>query len=153
MCHILGIEEEVFFTGAIPNQELPAYYAAADLFLFASKTETQGIVLLEAFAGATPVYAIHATGVNDLVRDGYNGRLTDENPIAFTEAVMDYLTKKDNPLAFSKRAYYTALQYRQDAVAQKAFSLYNVTYRREIKHRTSWDMMASGMTGKKFFSA
>lgn len=153
LCRTLGIEEEVVFTGKLSNEELPAYYGAADLFLFASKTETQGIVLLEAFAGSAPVYAIHATGVDDLVRDGYNGRLTDENTESYTNAVLDYLTGRDNNRTFSAQAYQTALQYRQEAVAQKAFSLYNVTYQRETRHHSGWHSQPSRMAVKKSFIA
>ncbi len=69
----LGLEEEVIFTGTVANAALPDYYRAADLFLFASKTETQGIVILEAMAGETPVIALKATGVSDLVKNGQNG--------------------------------------------------------------------------------
>ena len=44
-------------------------------FLFASKSETQGIVLAEAMAAGTPVVAVHAVGSDDIVKDGVNGFL------------------------------------------------------------------------------
>ena len=49
------------------------YLNAADAFLFASKSETQGIVLLEAMAAGCPVAAVRASGVVDVVRQGING--------------------------------------------------------------------------------
>jgi phosphatidylinositol alpha 1,6-mannosyltransferase len=55
------------------NRELPALYASADAFLFASITETLGLVVLEAMAAGLPVIATPAGGVADNLRDGQNG--------------------------------------------------------------------------------
>lgn len=79
----LGLKDVCHFTGQVENERIPLYYQAADAFLFASKTETQGIVLLEAFAGKTPVIALRASGVEDIVTDGKTGLLTEENPDSF----------------------------------------------------------------------
>lgn len=69
----LGISEEVVFIGNVENEKVKDYLNAADLFLYASKSETQGIVLAEAMAAGNPVVAVSATGVDDIVRDGVNG--------------------------------------------------------------------------------
>ncbi len=124
----LGLENVVIFTGAIPNGELPPFYAAADAFLFASKTETQGIVVLEAFAGGTPVYGVRASGVSDLVRDGYNGRLTQEDPEAFAGKILDILKGRE-PGELAQNAYACALEYSETEVARKALNLYNKVIR------------------------
>ncbi len=50
-------------------------YRAADLFLFSSTTDTQGLVLAEAMAAGTPVLAVDGPGQRDIVRDGFNGFL------------------------------------------------------------------------------
>ena len=63
----LGIEEEIVFVGKVPNEELNCYLQACDAFLFTSKSETQGIVLAEAFAAGLPVVAVEASGVEDIV--------------------------------------------------------------------------------------
>ncbi len=89
----LGLEDSIIFTGAIPNERIPVYFKAADAFLFASKTETQGIVVLEAFAGATPVIAVKASGVEDLVDDGVNGILTGEDTEEYAARVTDFLNQ------------------------------------------------------------
>lgn len=124
-CRRLNIAEEVIFTGQIPNEELSPYFAAADAFIFASKTETQGIVILEAFAGKTPVYAINASGVADLVRNGWNGRLCQEDVESFADNLIRVLEGKENLELQSKNAYETALDYQQDAVAHRAVQQYN----------------------------
>ncbi len=124
-CARLGLEECVCFTGAVPNDKLAPYFKAADLFLFASKTETQGIVVLEAFAGQTPVIAVRASGVEDLVEDGRNGFLTVEEPHVYAAQLTAMLRGAYDSSAMEAYAGRTAEQYREDAVAMKAIRYYN----------------------------
>ena len=64
----------VIFLGNLDRErELPELYASADAFVFASTTETLGLVVLEAMAAGTPVIATPAGGVADHLRDGENG--------------------------------------------------------------------------------
>src|SRR3984885_6490906 len=63
------------FTGYLRGKPLASAYASADLFLLPSKTETLGLVLLEAMASGCPVVACRAGGVPDAVQDGYTGFL------------------------------------------------------------------------------
>lgn len=64
----------VTFLGNLDRErDLPALYASADAFLFASVTETLGLVVLEAMAAGLPVIATPAGGVADNLRDGDNG--------------------------------------------------------------------------------
>lgn len=55
--------------GNIPPDEISKYYIASDLFVFSSKSETQGMVLLEAMAGYCPVVAVSAGGIEDVIID------------------------------------------------------------------------------------
>lgn len=65
---------DVTFLGVLDrHQALPRLYASADAFLFASRTETLGLVVLEAMASGLPVVATPAGGVADHLRDGENG--------------------------------------------------------------------------------
>ncbi len=124
-CVKLGLEAYVTFTGTIPNDKIAPYFKAADLFLFASKTETQGIVILEAFAGKTPVLAVRATGVEDLVEDGRNGFLTLEEPHVFAAQLVSVLEGAYDRQALEENAAQTAESYREEAVAMKAVCYYN----------------------------
>lgn len=72
-----GVEERLIMLGVLAPAEIADAYAAMDVFAFASLTDTQGIVLLEAMAAGTPVMALRATGPQDLVVDGVSGRLLD----------------------------------------------------------------------------
>ncbi len=73
-----GLKDRTCFPGVVRGRELYDGYASMDLFAFASKSETQGLVIAEAMASGTPVLAIDAPGVRDVVEDGQNGRLIRE---------------------------------------------------------------------------
>lgn len=72
----------VAFTGALPRPEALARLAGGDLFLFASRTETQGLVLAEALAAGLPAIALDGPGVRDSVRDGVDGVIVASEPPA-----------------------------------------------------------------------
>ncbi|MCY7321359.1 MAG: glycosyltransferase [Phormidesmis sp. CAN_BIN36] len=65
------------FVGYLGGQELAAAFASADAFIFPSRTETLGLVLLEAMAAGCPVVAARSGGIPDIVEDGVNGYLFD----------------------------------------------------------------------------
>ena len=65
--------ERIHFPGMIPFEETPAWYHAADLFVCASQSETQGITYLEALSAGLPVVCRRDECVEGIVRSGYNG--------------------------------------------------------------------------------
>jgi glycosyltransferase involved in cell wall biosynthesis len=65
------------FVGYLGGEKLAAAYAVADAFVFPSRTETLGLVLLEAMAAGCPVVAARSGGIPDIVTDGQNGYLFD----------------------------------------------------------------------------
>jgi glycosyltransferase involved in cell wall biosynthesis len=67
------LADRVALTGRLPRMEALALAKASDLFVFASRTETQGLVLAEALAAGLPVVALAGPGVEDSVRDGVDG--------------------------------------------------------------------------------
>lgn len=70
----------VAFTGPLPRTEALRHAAGGDLFAFASRTETQGLVLSEALACGLPTLAVEGHGVNDSVRDGVDGIVVAAEP-------------------------------------------------------------------------
>ncbi len=70
-------ETRTHFVGYLGGQELAAAFASADAFVFPSRTETLGLVLLEAMAAGCPVVAARSGGIPDIVEDGVNGYLFD----------------------------------------------------------------------------
>ncbi len=67
-----------FFPGYMEGQRLACAFASADMFVLPSRTETLGLVLLEAMAAGCPVIAARAGGIPDLVEDGVSGFLFEE---------------------------------------------------------------------------
>ncbi|HHX11604.1 MAG TPA: glycosyltransferase family 4 protein [Clostridiales bacterium] len=120
----LAIGDNIIFTGSIDHDELANYYSACDGFLFASRSETQGIVLLEAMAVGLPVVAVEASGVNDVVKDGFNGFLS-ELDIDQWEAKLSLLLEKEGSREWMARnAIEEAKSYLSSNVSRKVEQLY-----------------------------
>ncbi|MEA4926838.1 MAG: glycosyltransferase family 4 protein [Syntrophomonadaceae bacterium] len=88
----LSLEHDVIFTGALPFEALVNAYYSADLFVFSSLTETQGLVLIEAMAAGLPVAAVSASGVKEMVDHGIDGLLTANDTTALAGAVCKILS-------------------------------------------------------------
>jgi glycosyltransferase involved in cell wall biosynthesis len=82
------------FLGWVEGDELPRTYASADLFMFASTTDTFGQVILEAQASGLPVLAVDAGGPGELIEDGRSGCLTAPDPEALASALVG-LSRRD----------------------------------------------------------
>jgi glycosyltransferase involved in cell wall biosynthesis len=83
----LGIAPRVEFIGRVEFTEIPGYLRAADVFCFASVTETQGLVTMEAMAAGLPIVAVDATGTSDAVTHGQEGLLTENDSAALARAI------------------------------------------------------------------
>jgi len=94
-----GLREAVRFAGFLAHPQLVDLYKVSDLFLFSSKTETQGLVLVEAMAGGVPAVAIGALGVLDVVQDGVNGLLAPEDEDEFARAALELMA---DPQAYAR---------------------------------------------------
>ncbi|MGI5912455.1 MAG: glycosyltransferase family 4 protein [Syntrophomonadaceae bacterium] len=140
----LSLENEVVFTGALDFETLINVYCAADLFVFSSVTETQGLVLIEAMAAGLPVVAVKAFGVQDMVDDGVNGYLTQCNINDFSSAVYRILCNKDIYNRFSRNALVKADSLSSYNMARKLEEVYfnlvnNHRHRRNrIKELINW---------------
>lgn len=92
----LKLADKVKFMGFFKDkQDWVNCYAAADLFVFASLTETQGLVLLEAMAVGTPVVAVGALGVLDVMQGERGGFLSKDDVDEFSSKVVKMLTDKE----------------------------------------------------------
>lgn len=120
----LGLTENVIFLGKVDNAEMKNYQGAADAFLFTSKSETQGIVLLEAMAVGNPVVAVEASGVCDIVKNGGNGYLTEEDSYRWAVQVKTVLEEVELREKMSQSARQTAKQYSEEVVAKRAEQCY-----------------------------
>lgn len=69
----LGIENKVIFTGFIDNELIPVYYHICDIFVNASKSETQGLTYIESLASSLPVLVQKDECIEEVVQNYYNG--------------------------------------------------------------------------------
>jgi glycosyltransferase involved in cell wall biosynthesis len=91
---------QAVFLGAQQGEELARSYAAADVFVFPSKTDTFGLVLLEALASGTPVAAFPVAGPRDVLGSAPVGALNDDLALACAEALR---VSRQNCLEFATR--------------------------------------------------
>ena len=106
-----GIAQQVIFTGALEPREVVHAYASADIFVFSSVTETQGIVIAEAKASGLPVVALKAYGASEMVEDGLDGFLTEPEPQKFAEKICLILKNSQLRHSLSKRARINAEKF------------------------------------------
>jgi glycosyltransferase involved in cell wall biosynthesis len=100
----LPIGDRIVFVGVRPHEALAECYRAADLFLFASETETQGLVLAEAAACGVPAVAVSGPGCDEVVRDGETGVLTKPDGASLAEAAIGLLLDPERRLRMAERA-------------------------------------------------
>lgn len=125
-CHTLGVADRLHLIGVLVDQHLANAYHAMDVFAFASRSETQGLVLVEAMAASVPVVALDAPGVREVVEDQSNGRLVmSEDPAAFS-AALDWIFALPSPQrqALREAARRTAERFALPRTADQAISSY-----------------------------
>jgi glycosyltransferase involved in cell wall biosynthesis len=120
----LGIARDVIFTGLLPHTRALDCMAAGDLFLYASQTETQGLVVVEAMALALPVVAVDAGGIADAVRDGDTGFLTPPDPEALAAKVRLLLGDLARSRAMGERGREAAAAFTVPVIAAQLAALY-----------------------------
>lgn len=104
----MDLERHVRFVGYMDrNTQLPDCYAAADIFAFASKTETQGLVLLEAMAAGLPAYALSRMGTRDILEPRRGAVVAPDDPARFAAGLAALLADKPRlaQLAAAARTY------------------------------------------------
>ncbi len=117
-----NLEDRIFFAGVVDKKEIKNYYAAGDIFVYASKSETQGMIITEAMYMGLPVVAVNATGICDLVKDKVNGFLVEEK---FAEAVEELINDADLRRKFGEESARIAREKYTDKIcAEKLFEVY-----------------------------
>lgn len=125
MATTLGIAANVVFVGYLDRAtELPDCYAAADVFVFASKTETQGLVLLEAMAAGIPAYALAAMGTCDIVGPQRGAVAAPDDVAAFAEGLAQLLGDREQLTLLSQQAREFAASWSAPERARQLAVLY-----------------------------
>ena len=115
----------VKFTGRVPHEKIISYYQSADVFLFPSLTDTQGIVILEALACGLPVVVLKDDAFDGIILDGKNGFAVEkESSKVFAQKTNLILDDTSLQKKFSKLAVKTAQDFSKEKVAGKLAEIY-----------------------------
>lgn len=137
LASLLGVRERVIFTGQLVGEDLVNSYHAADLFVFPSVTETQGLVVVEAMAAGLPVVALDAFGVGDLVSHGEDGWLSEPVPEAFAYSTWRLLQEQGRREKMSQAARKKAESLSSPVIARRLEKIY-VEVLHEYQQRYYW---------------
>ena len=120
-----GLADAVIFLGYLGREgPLQAAYRAADLFVFASRTETQGLVLLEAMALGTPVVSTAVMGTRDVLKEGEGCLIAEETHDDFAAKVNRVLADDTLRRRLAERGRAYAAGWHEDARAAELAGLY-----------------------------
>lgn len=121
----VGVADAVLFLGYLDRHgPLQAAYRAADVFVFASRTETQGLVLLEAMALGTPVVSTAMMGTLDVLKEGEGCLIADEHHEDFATKVNRLLSDETLRQQLVERAQAYAASWHEDAKSAELVALY-----------------------------
>ncbi len=126
-----GLQDNVLFVGYLDRRgALLDCYRAADVFVFASRTETQGLVLLESLALGVPVVSTAVLGTKEVLSDAAGALVVAEDVQEFAAAVVDVLTRPElrASLASAGRAF-VAQRWSSNEMAKRLVELYGALAR------------------------
>lgn len=127
-----------YFAGYMQGLELASAFASADAFIFPSRTETLGLVLLEAMAAGCPVVAAASGGITDIVSDGVNGYLFNpQEPQGVVTATQRLLASPEERETLRHNARLEAERWGWAAATQQLQDYYE-----QILGRSSWPQAA-----------
>lgn len=128
------IDKNVIFTGLIDYELIEPYYQVFDIMVSYSKTETQGLTIIEGLASGKPVVCINDQSFKDMVIDNYNGFLFNND-----DEFKKYVTKliKDGYLyeQMCKNAQKSAYSYSKEEFANRVLKIYNLAIKKREKKK------------------
>lgn len=131
----LNISRYVIFEGRISHEEIAAYYQAADIFLFASLTETQGIVILEALASGLPQVVLKDDAFTNIVLNKRNGFIVaEQKPELFARKIIEILDSPSFYKKFSAEAIKTAKRFSEKDIAQQMVEIYQTQIKKYYRN-------------------
>lgn len=119
-----GLSGSIIFGGFVHAEIKHLYYQLADIFVFASKTETQGLVVLEAMASGLPVVALEDGALYGMVQDGKNGYFVKDSKEEFARNVVKILANKKLYEAMSNESLRIVEDFSEDKETEKLIKLY-----------------------------
>ena len=149
----LKVERDVIFTDIVNYEEIQHYYKMAYVFTIASTTETFGIVTIEALASGVPVVAVKAPGAVDILTDGLDGLLVDNDIEKFADALEKIIREPELREKLSQGALKTSERYSIDTISERMLNLYSEVIeikKSETKEKKNFikDILAINYEGK-----
>ena len=118
-----NLEDRIIFVGKIPYKEIPIYYQLANIFVTASRSETQGLTVIEALASSLPVLAIQDDSFKDVVIDNENGFIFNDEK-EYKKILTKLLKNKDLINKLSEGARKSSNNYSSDTFASNVLKVY-----------------------------
>ncbi len=120
----LKIGHKIIMLGFIPYEDVPKVYNGADVFIFASQTETQGMVIPEAMSSGLPVLAVRDRVFEEFIESGKDGILIDKTEKEFNRNLEKLIKDEKLRLTMAKNARKKAEKISLDETAKKFENLY-----------------------------
>ncbi len=121
----LGIADRVIFCGWVPHEQMADHYAAADVFVFPSTSDTMGIVLVEAMSVGLPCVAVDKYGPCEVVRDEVTGFLAPFEERAFANAVRRLLDSQPLRRRMGRAAFQRARDFAPSLAVDELCAVYD----------------------------
>ena len=131
----LKIQDKIIFTGKVPWDEVPLYYACADIFATASHTETQGLTVIEAMASSLPVVALDDDAFRSVIVEGLNGYLFN-NEDEYIDIIDKLLSNENKMNKLGKQARINSETYSSKYFAERVLDVYKLTIKSKKKNKT-----------------
>lgn len=119
----LNLEKYIIFTGKVNYELIPSYYNLFDVMTSFSRSETQGLTVIEGLAASTPVVAVNDKAFREMVQHKYNGYLFDKNE-DFIKYVLKLKNDKKNYRTMSLNAKNSIYRYSKEVFAADILKIY-----------------------------
>ena len=129
----LKLNDKVIFTGKVALKDIGLYYKLGDIFVTSSKTETQGLTVIEALAASLPVVAINDESFIDPIKNDYNGYLFNDKK-EYINYINSLLDDKNKLARLSINAYESSLKFSNKVFASNVLKIYKIAIKKGRKH-------------------
>lgn len=130
------LSNNVKLIGKVPWDKIPKYYRLGNVFATASRTETQGLTVIEAMASSLPVVAADDESFKEIIVDDLNGYLF-KNKKQYRKIIEDLISNKEKTAFLSKQARISSESYSSKYFAQKILKVYEYALKgRDKKSKT-----------------
>jgi 1,2-diacylglycerol 3-alpha-glucosyltransferase len=123
LCQAQNLQDNILFSGQVKHQELLKCYSGADIFTFASQTETQGLVVGEAKASGLPVVSLYSPCMSEMIFNGKDGFLV-HNLETFIEKVIYLLENEKITKSMGKRGKLNSIRFSSKILGKKMVDTY-----------------------------